>query len=514
MSKRKQKSAAQKTDKACRRRTKEVLRRKARGQNAVRPASAPSARAEILSIPERAQSLLSRQGAGPKAAGFSGTIRPPQKQSPGRAFAVFASVFALVLLLESGRFTLFLDDFLPNPLLEKGISLVRAAGEASGLAALTERENELVLSLVDKSLIGAKSAVPLSDPAFASSSRYLREDSSASPSDSLPASPSSISSEPSVKLAQSPEPALLTPEPALQDPAQAESAEIPPVSSPLDAFSAGRILDRAQAAAPSFANARASSGRIPETGEASPALPANALPQSPALAARSGSLGKSGAEKDKVVLLVGDSMMGWGLGNVLERSLSRRSGVRTVRDTRPSTGLCSINTFNWQKHLDELITQHSPDLVVICIGANDGNNIVDQTKKRYIVGTASWEAAYQRRATDFLRVAQSRGAKVIWLGLPIAGVEPAGRILRTVSLLQQAACAENGSALFIDNYLTLADSEGRYTTFLNGRDNKPVRVRAKDKIHITMEGGDILAAFVMPTILKALNPPLPLASVK
>jgi hypothetical protein len=282
----------------------------------------------------------------------------------------------------------------------------------------------------------------------------------------------------------------------------------------LQAPSPDRISDRAQAAAPSFANARASSGRISETGEASPALKANLLPKSPALAARPGLPGKAGEGKDKVVLLVGDSMMGWGLGNVLERALSRRSGVKTVRDTRPSTGLCCINTFNWQKHLDELITQHSPDLVVICIGANDGNNIVDQTKKRHIVGTASWEAAYQNRAADFLRVAQSGGAKVIWLGLPIAGVEPAGRILRTVSLLQQAACAENGSALFIDNYLTLADNEGRYTTFLNGRDNKPIRVRARDKIHITMEGGDILAAFVMPSILKALNPPPPLASVK
>ncbi|MDR3176645.1 MAG: DUF459 domain-containing protein [Desulfovibrio sp.] len=503
---------------------------------------------------------------------------PPRvrEDTPGRVFLFFAAVFALVLLLESERFAVFMDSLAPSPLAERCAKLARSLGGISGLAALTAHEDALVLALADKNRVGVEKAASVSSSASDVSAGSLPSVFAAAPQ-SLPSGPTSPESlARSAKGAEAlPEPApeadvpvpASHPEeaPALHAEAERETveprvgetgsaadkapperkpelpvrAEAPPSDTPVpkqgakvsagtkaalaDAPASGQKPEASARAKTALADARAS-GQKPKASVRAEVLPSDApgpgkragftsAPRSlpaPAPPVVSGGAGKG----EKVVLMVGDSMMGWGLGHVLERALNRRPGIRAVRDTRPSTGLASANPFNWPGHLTELVTRHSPDLVVICIGANDGCNIVDQAKKRHVVGTPSWDDAYRQRAGNLLRIAQSGGAKVIWLGLPIVGAEQFARILRRVSLLQQAACADNGQALFIDNYLTLADSEGKYATFLTNKGNKPVRVRAKDKIHITTEGGGILTEFVMPAILKALAPLPPLAAAK
>ncbi|MDR2800591.1 MAG: DUF459 domain-containing protein [Desulfovibrio sp.] len=426
---------------------------------------------------------------------------------PGRVFLFFAAVFALVLLLESERFAVFMDSLAPSPLAENSANLARSLGKISGLAGLTAQEDALILALADKRKIGDEKAAP--GPPAASDPPAVSFPVAAAP----PPPPSGQAPEVLPRGAEDAQ-ALLEPAPEAPAPdlhpekdmaLRAETALKTPepqageTGAPAEAPSPGQ---KPKASARTGASSRDAPGK-----RAAFASTPRSLPAPPSV---SGNAQKG----EKVVLMVGDSMMGWGLGHVLERALNHRPGIRAVRDTRPSTGLASANPFNWQGHLSELVTRHSPDLVVICMGANDGCTIVDQAKKRHVVGTSSWDDAYRQRAGNFLRIAQSGGAKVIWLGLPIVGAERFSGILRRVSLLQQAACAENGQALFIDNYLALADSEGRYSTFLTNRSNKPVRVRAKDKIHITTEGGGILTEFVMPAILNALAPLPPLAAAR
>jgi acyl-CoA thioesterase-1 len=71
----------------------------------------------------------------------------------------------------------------------------------------------------------------------------------------------------------------------------------------------------------------------------------------------------------KVVLHLGDSMVGGygGLTKALE-SRFKELGSKFVRDWQVSL---SILTFDHERWLEELLAKHSPDLVILTLGAND-----------------------------------------------------------------------------------------------------------------------------------------------
>jgi hypothetical protein len=71
----------------------------------------------------------------------------------------------------------------------------------------------------------------------------------------------------------------------------------------------------------------------------------------------------------KIVLHLGDSMVG-GYGGVTKALEAKFKGVgaQFVRDWQTSV---SIQTFDHEKKLQELLAKHHPDLVILTLGAND-----------------------------------------------------------------------------------------------------------------------------------------------
>ena len=201
-----------------------------------------------------------------------------------------------------------------------------------------------------------------------------------------------------------------------------------------------------------------------------------------------------------VVLLTGDSMMMEGLGPVLLRFLRGHGGVEVVREAVYSTGLCRADYFDWPAHMKKVVEQHKPHLVIICLGANDGQDIVDANKKRHIAGTETWKVQYRERAKLLLAAAQATGARVIWVGLPIMGKEPHATYIKAVVAEQRAACEETPSCLFIDTWATLAGAKGEFLSFIQGKDKVHTRIRSNDKVHVTEAGGTLLLADIRPTL--------------
>lgn len=200
------------------------------------------------------------------------------------------------------------------------------------------------------------------------------------------------------------------------------------------------------------------------------------------------------------VLLVGDSMMMEGLGPALFRTLGKDPGIELTKDARYSTGLSREDYFDWPARLEELIRTKDPDVVVVCLGANDGQDILTG-KKRHITGTFSWQVLYRQRADRFVDTALSRGARLVWIGLPVMGKEPYSSRIRLLSALQQAACGRCGPrALFVDTVPMLADARGRFQTYGLDKEGRQIRLRRQDAVHLTEEGGRILVEKVLPDI--------------
>ena len=211
------------------------------------------------------------------------------------------------------------------------------------------------------------------------------------------------------------------------------------------------------------------------------------------------------AEGEKaVVMLAGDSMMMEGMGSVLLRHLRNNPNIIVHREAVYSTGLCRDDYFNWPAHMEKLVEKHNPDLVIIHIGANDGQDIVEAKKKRSIAGTDKWKEAYGKRATLLLEKATAKGAKAIWVGLPIMGKKPMSTYVSFLSEEQAKATANNVASLFVDTTATLANNKGEFLTFWQNADKTTVRIRSNDKVHVTESGGKIILEQLEPILDKIL----------
>lgn len=414
----------------------------------------------------------------------------------GRACAVYALAFVLMLLLDAERFSGFLDragaDFAPAATVGR---MVREGAELSGLAALSRAESRLVADLAVETVIGAEAA-PQDAVADALGDFSRQGDTPPVPSAEALPSHRAGGQLPASSAAPSGTPGL--------------ASQTPPAS----LSGAGTVPSEAPAApggaAPSVPLSDVSPDAPDGGGAAAPAVPSGApalsspdavppdAPQTPVATQPEARTGKPR------VLLVGDSMMMEGFGPVLQRTLRKRPDMEVVREGKYSTGLSREDYFDWPAHLQELVAKHKPDLIVICMGANDPQDIIDADRKRHHADSKSWADIYRSRAERLLAVATSQDAKVVWAGLPIMGKEPYATRIRRLSRLQQEACAAY-HADFVDTVRALADEQGAYITFKKDEKGRHVRLRYKDMVHVTEDGGAMLTAAVVPAIEKALG---------
>jgi hypothetical protein len=442
----------------------------------------------------------------------------PRKLASGKAFLLAACACLLLLILESERAARRLDELAPDAAAETAASLLRAVGRASGAVRLGEWETSLINHLAGNTPAPRQTAPPAAEPEIPAD----RPESAGTPEAAEPR-PETAASEQTDAL------------PATAASEQADALAATAASEQTDALAATstrsapprRASDGRQAApeVPALSEYRTVSGQ--QTGNAPPPAPiappagpteyagasVSPIPDAPALAGISvASIPKipappgTGKER-KTVLLVGDSMMGWGLGHTLERGMRTYPWISVKRYSQPSTGLCRNTSFDWPTYLRGLVAEHSPDLVVISIGANDGSTMVDPNRRACTVFTPAWEKEYLRRSEEFLHIAGSGGARVLWIGLPVAGVDKIEKVLRTVSRLQQDACAKYDFAAYLDIRTVLADKNGHYTSFRSGGNAAPVRIRAQDKVHVSAAGGKLLTDYIMPAVLQNLGRP-------
>ena len=191
------------------------------------------------------------------------------------------------------------------------------------------------------------------------------------------------------------------------------------------------------------------------------------------------------------VVVVGDSLAS-GLGFYLERVLNPGL-VRVSPQGRISTGLARPDYFDWTAAMTQIVDNFRPDLVVIMLGENDDQPLRNDAGQEVTpIGTNAWPPAYRQRVTDFMSLAASNGARVIWVGLP--NMRDPGRrelILRQDRIFQQAAHAVK-NAIYLDTYRRFSTPSGGYTAYLT-QNGTVLEIREADGVHFNSTGYALLA---------------------
>lgn len=159
----------------------------------------------------------------------------------------------------------------------------------------------------------------------------------------------------------------------------------------------------------------------------------------------------------------------------------------------------------WRQRL----ARFDPELVVVLIGVWEG--MATGAPGRYPLGSVEWERTYRQRLLDpYVELLASRGAKVLWIGMPPV---PDARRQRGFTAMNRAVrhlAEESPDLTYVPGDRILARRNGSYTAFLPGPQGNPQRVRRVDNTHLCAWGAVRLARPVLHYVDRQWDmPPAP-----
>jgi hypothetical protein len=153
------------------------------------------------------------------------------------------------------------------------------------------------------------------------------------------------------------------------------------------------------------------------------------------------------------------------------------------------------------------VDARTPDVVVVIIGGNDGQDLTNKSGKGKRVHWKSdeWSEAYRERVAKFVDELRGDGRKVLWLGLPRTGTVSFEKKLDLIREVQINAMADYEDVEYFDTSPFFVDDKGDLRRTADVGRKKNQTLRADDGIHFTMAGAQYFADQVYPEVLRSLG---------
>jgi hypothetical protein len=198
--------------------------------------------------------------------------------------------------------------------------------------------------------------------------------------------------------------------------------------------------------------------------------------------------------------VVGDSQAQTLGGALTEQAGS--SGVMTAGvHFENSSGLVRPDFYDWPGALTDDVAAHDPEVVVVFLGANDGQGIVlpDGTAVQ-TVDDPRWAVEYQRRVGAVMDSLRADGRTVVWVGQPpMRGAEFDG-IMKHVNAAYVAEAASRPWVAYVDPATIVGGPGGAYADLVADPAGNPTAVRSTDGIHLSRAGADLVSAQILAQV--------------
>jgi hypothetical protein len=201
------------------------------------------------------------------------------------------------------------------------------------------------------------------------------------------------------------------------------------------------------------------------------------------------------------VLVLGDSL-GIDLGGVLVNDLTETGVVQANLDGEVSTGLTRPDYYNWPAELSVDLPRYTPQVIVIMLGANDAQDFPGPPD--VLFGTPAWDSTYRTRVSDFMTEATSRGAQVIWVGMPPMQNPTLSAGMQRIDGIVSQEASKHRNVHYVASWTVLGTATGQFTAYLV-EGGQEVNVREPDGTHITPAGAQVLSSVVEGQISTVLH---------
>jgi hypothetical protein len=190
------------------------------------------------------------------------------------------------------------------------------------------------------------------------------------------------------------------------------------------------------------------------------------------------------------MLDIGDSLgedLGYGLGDQYVGD----PWVNVIQKSQVATSLSVPNYYDWPVNLENFLHQYHPQVVVVMIGGNDNNGLV-QDNHFVSFGTPQWQVDFAERVQQIMDEVTATGARVFWVGMPI--MQDAGLshdMIEENGVFAHVASITPGATFF--SSWNLFAVHGQYNEFIPGPNGTTIDARYSDGTHIAPGGYDYLA---------------------
>lgn len=198
------------------------------------------------------------------------------------------------------------------------------------------------------------------------------------------------------------------------------------------------------------------------------------------------------------LLVTGDSMVER-LGPILINSIDDDGRVKGDVDINYGSGLVRLDYFDWLGHAAEL-ARTPADVTVFMVGGNDGQSIAS-SGGHLQTGTAAWRDEYAQRARGVMETLAADGRRIYWVGMPMPRSAKMRPMFESLNTAVRTAAAAYPLVTFVDIWADFSP-DGRYTDYLPDGSGRPVKVRARDGIHLSKEGAEMVAGTIRRLIRK------------
>jgi uncharacterized protein len=198
----------------------------------------------------------------------------------------------------------------------------------------------------------------------------------------------------------------------------------------------------------------------------------------------------------RAVALTGDSMMAVGIASTILRQAPKYKGLTFISAYKSGTGLARPEVYNWQEQYPAMLKGVKPEMVLVAIGANDGQGFVDGGVT-YPFGSVGWQEIYQARVEEFLRMLQADGATVIWLGLPPMKSGVYNAKIALVNRIAYSVVSATPNAIWYSTSGAVGDEHGAFRDIAEVN-SRTVRLRQSDGIHLSEDGAGLVVEKLLP----------------
>jgi hypothetical protein len=245
----------------------------------------------------------------------------------------------------------------------------------------------------------------------------------------------------------------------------------------------------------------------------------------------------------KRIVVIGTSLSDW-LAYGLEEIYADQPEIGIIRKNHLLTGLVRFDSKDettWPKVAREFLKDQNPDVVVVMLGLEDRQSIRERApepaphqgegqpgqaaiaapeprrrnSQSYEFRTEEWAEVYSKRIDEMIAALKSKGAPVVWVGLPaILGTRSTSDMIYLNGLFR--ARAERAGILYVDVWDGFVNEAGRFTRHGPDVEGQVRRLRTSEGVYFTPAGARKLAHYVdrdirrlMGTRLQLMSAPAP-----